>query len=59
MAETRPSAEESQEASDERSEKQLDNGTALREEKEPQQHGYRMSIEKHLAGLWKMLGLGD
>jgi len=57
MAERHPSAEESGQSSDDRAGKQPGDGT--REEKEPQQQGYRMSIEKHLAGLWKMLGLGD
>jgi hypothetical protein len=59
MVERHPSAEENKQLRDDRADDRPDNGAALREEKEPQQKAHRMSVERHLAGLWKMLGLGD
>ncbi|KPJ88187.1 MAG: hypothetical protein AMS18_13630 [Gemmatimonas sp. SG8_17] len=59
MVERHPNAEESKQSRDDRADEQLDNEAESRQEKEPQQKAHRMSVEKHLAGLWKMLGLGD
>jgi hypothetical protein len=59
MVERHPSAEENRQSSDDQADKQVDNEAASREEKEPREKANRMSVEKHLAGLWKMLGLGD
>ena len=56
MSEQRPGAESK--ATD-----RMDKGTAdaaeSQQPEEKQKINPRLSVEEHLAGLWKMLGLGD